>query len=93
MLFKNQTLCCDDENKHSTMPWMFIEIFADISLVKAEIPLVTRFKWVYALVSFTRKKDLVLIFFKSTIWFILINIYVKHYLKLIVNSASQIIPN
>lgn len=73
------------------MPWMFIEIFADISFVKAEIPLVTRFKWVYALFSSTKKKDLVLIFFKSTIWFIRINIYVKHYLKLIVNSASQII--
>lgn len=72
---------------------MFIEIFADISLVKAEIPLVTRIKWVYALVSFTKKKDLVLIFFKPTIWFILINIYVKHYLKLNVNSASQIVTN
>lgn len=93
MLFKNQTLCCDDENKHSTMPWMFIEIFADISLVKAEIPLVTWFKWVYALVSFTKKKDLVMILLKFTIWFVQINIYVKHYLKLIVNSASQIITN
>lgn len=93
MLFKNQTLCCDDEHKHSTMPWMFIEIFADISLVKAEIPLVTWFKWVYALVRFTKKKNLVMIFLKSTIWFVQINIHVKHYLKLIVNSASQIITN